>query len=228
VADRLVRIRGSEFDRGLVAVTAELLQDGAVIVHPTETIHGYGCRYDRADSIERIRRLKGRPDTRPLILLVPDQSWIDTLCRDVTLRARALAEKFWPGALTLVFRAGLPIRNHPAWNCDTIALRQSSHPFTALVVREADLPVVSTSLGISGGEVPGDPAAFVEELLAAGAVDPGDLPALAVIDDLLNNAFRPSTVLSVAEPERVVLLREGAIPAAEIERASGIELIKRS
>ena len=226
MADRLARIRGDEFEPALVSRTAQLLKDGSVIVHPTETIHGYGCRWDSAASVERIRRLKGRRAAKPMILLVPDPGWIDRLCSGVSPLARRLVETFWPGALTLVFRSAEVVRSHPAWNVDTIALRQSSHPFTSVMLRLAGLPIVSTSLGVSGRAVPANAGKFMESLFAGHEFDENDLPNLAVIDVRLKESASPSTILSVTEPERVVLLREGAIPAEKIERTAGVELLK--
>ena len=225
VIERVIILEGSKFKRAWVEETVSLLESSAVVVHPTETIHGLGCRYDSRSGIERISRLKGRESHKPMIFLVPGTSWLETLCGDIPQLAAKLIEIFWPGPLTLVLKTAESARKKIPWAGDTVAVRQCAHPFTAQVLAELDLPIASTSINRSGQPVEGEPVRSLE-LLAAGWKDEPQLrPDLAVIDKIKSTEEKnlPSTILAV-EPKGVVrIIRQGACPLSEIISKSGIE-----
>ena len=84
----------------------EILRRGGLVAVPTETVYGLaGNGLDR-NAVEKIYEVKGRPSVKPLSLMVRDESAMDTLCVDVPEQARRLAAAFWPGPLTIVFKAG--------------------------------------------------------------------------------------------------------------------------
>jgi len=229
VIERLVTIRGGSFPGDLLDTAAALLRGGAVVVHPTETIHGFGCRYDSLEGVKRIRRFKGREGKKPMILLVPQKSWIERLCRDVPDAAWKLAEIFWPGALTIVFRTRQQLCRDCPWIYQSVALRQSAHPFTARLLRKIDLPVVSTSLSRSGRALPQDSRRFLDELVEQFNTDDSLRLELAIIDEKLDNgsSAQPSTIVSVVDSESITLIREGALSAGEITEKSGLDLLRK-
>src|SRR6187431_2713077 len=94
-----------DLDEAVAALTA-----GAVLVYPTETLYGLGARALDPTAVAAVVHLKGRPDGKPFPLIVRDRAMLDRIAVDVPPRAQALAERYWPGALTLVLRArpGLP------------------------------------------------------------------------------------------------------------------------
>lgn len=221
--ERLVTIQGSSYPGDLLDTAVSLLETGAVVVHPTETIHGFGCRYDSIEAVERIRRIKGREGKKPMILLVPGKDWIERLCQQVPEAAWKLAELFWPGALTIVFRVRQELRRKCPWIYQTIALRQTAHPFTARLIQKIDLPVISTSLSRSGKALPRDSRRFLDKLVELFKADDSLRLELAIIDEKLENGLsQPSTIISVAEKDSITLIREGALKAEEITEKSGL------
>jgi len=228
VIERLVTISGGSYAGDLLDMAASLLKGHAVVVHPTETIHGFGCRYDSLEAVERIRRIKGRGGGKPMILLVPGKDWVERLCREVPEAAWKLVELFWPGALTIVFRASRQARLKCPWIDQTVALRQSAHPFTARLVQKIDLPVVSTSLSRSGQALPADSRQFLNKLVEQFKKDNSFRLELAIIDEKLENGrSQPSSIVSVVDRDSVTLIREGTLRAEEIAGKSGLAVLRK-
>lgn len=187
-----------------LARAARTLDAGGLVAHPTSTVYGLGGR-PGAEADARIATLKGR-GAGPLIRLaasrgavrdaVPDVRWTDA--------ARRLADAYWPGPLTLVLDDG---------SAAGVAVRVDAHPVVRRLLERAGGLMTSTSLNVTGGvpartrrEARAVLASMTLEGGAGGWLDAGDLP-LSV----------PSTLVR-AGAEKVEVLREGALPAREVER----------
>lgn len=85
-----------------IEAAAKIIRDGGLLAIPTETVYGLGADALNEDAVLRIFLAKGRPQDNPLIIHVPDSSWLARYCEDVPPEAYALAEKFWPGPLTMI------------------------------------------------------------------------------------------------------------------------------
>ncbi len=202
-----------------------MVREGGVLIHPTATVHGYGCRYDMREPVERIRDYKGRDSAKPMIVLVPSASWLDKLCSDIPEEARTLASQFWPGELTLILPASSEFVQRCCWQSATVALRQCAHPFTAAMLNQLAIPLVSTSLGRSGEPVPLDSLEFTRSLYLHSDIKKILPPELAVIDRNLESASRlPSSLVDVSVSGKAKLLRPGALPVGMIEQAIGYKI----
>jgi L-threonylcarbamoyladenylate synthase len=227
VAESIIKITGGNFPAGLPAKASRTISEGGVMIHPTATIHGYGCRFDREEPVERIRCYKGRDSGKPMIVLIPSVCWLDRLCDDIPEQARTLADKFWPGGLTLILQASREFRGMCCWPSGTVALRHCAHPFTSAVLDELEMPLVSTSLGHSGEPVPQDSIEFTRNLYVHSNISKIRPPELAVIDTELEGVYRkPSTLVDLSVPGTVRMLRAGAVARGAIEQAIGCELEK--
>lgn len=184
----------------------EALRDGAVIVFPTDTIYGLGCRIDDERAVRRIFEIKGRPITEPLPVLLADPAQADAFVREMPPAARRLISRFWPGALTLVLRRSDRIPPTVAGGGDTVALRVPGHPLPRTLVRELGVPIVGTSANSHGMPSPATAQAAVFDL--------GDRVDL-VLDGGRVPLGRESTVVDVTTgiPR---IIREGALPAPEV------------
>ena len=91
-----------ESDPNAVRDAAAILRRGGLLGIPTETVYGLGADALNEDAVSRIFLAKGRPQDNPLIIHVPDASWLERYCRDVPPAAYRLAERFWPGPLTMI------------------------------------------------------------------------------------------------------------------------------
>ncbi len=142
------------YDAG-IARAAEILRDGGLVALPTETVYGLAARADSEAAIAAIYRAKGRPDFNPLIVHVASRAQAERLAL-FDDRARLLAERFWPGPLTLVLplRERAPVAPAVTAGLPTIAVRQPAHPLMQAVLAKAGVPLAAPSANRSGGISP--------------------------------------------------------------------------
>lgn len=184
----------------------EALRRGEVIVFPTDTIYGLGCRIDDARAVRRIFDIKSRPSTEPLPVLLADPAQVDDFAREIPPAARRLIGRFWPGPLTLVLRRSERIPLTVTGGGDTVALRVPAHPLPRALVRELGIPIVGTSANSHG---------MLSPVTAQQAVfDLGDRVDL-VLDGGRVPLGRESTVVDVTGGI-LRIVREGALPAPEV------------
>ena len=81
-----------------------ILRNGGLIIFPTETVYGIGCKFDDEEAINKIFKIKNRPASHPLILHIGSKSLLEKYAVDIPKDALTLAEKFWPGPLTLILK----------------------------------------------------------------------------------------------------------------------------
>ena len=186
-----------------------------ILAYPTETVYGLGSAAD-AESLERLAGLKGRPAGKPFLLLVSSRAMAERAGLVFSPAAHALAEAFWPGPLTLVLKGGegkLPdgLRGPEGG----IAVRHTSHKAVARLIGLLDQPLTSTSANRPGGP----PAPGAEQIVAMfrSAYDAGEL---LVLDGGALGNVPPSTIVDCTSA-RPVLIREGALPRAELRRGVG-------
>lgn len=179
----------------------EVLRRGGVLVYPTDTVYGVGCRIDQEAAVRRIYALKGRAPTEPLPVLLADPAQLDEYGTTISAAARRLAALHWPGALTIVVRRSTRMPALVAGGGGTIGLRVPGHPLPRALIRELGVPIVGTSANSHGAPPP---------LTAQQVVfDLGDRVDL-VIDGGRASLGRESTVIdATVDPPRV--LRQGAI-----------------
>ncbi|MCD8001711.1 MAG: threonylcarbamoyl-AMP synthase, partial [Oscillospiraceae bacterium] len=133
---------------------AEILRGGGVVAVPTETVYGLACNALSDSAVRRVYEVKGRPAVKPLSLLVPDADTLGRYGTDVPSGAAALAEKFWPGPLTIVLRSrGLEAPVVRAGG-ETIGLRCPDHPLTCALLRACAFPLAAPSANPSGAPSP--------------------------------------------------------------------------
>jgi L-threonylcarbamoyladenylate synthase len=186
---------------------AELLRRGELVAYPTETVYGLGVDATSRPALARLRAAKGQEADRGLSVLVAEVAHLGRLAPDLPARARRIAERFWPGPVTLVVPE-FDARLRAVATRRGVGFRCSPHPTAAALARAFGEPIVSTSCNRSGEE-PCRTAAEVESVFGA------DL-AVAVGDD--SGGSPPSTVVAVLADGGLELLREGAIPFDRIEK----------
>lgn len=142
-------------DARAIALAAQRLRSGEPVAVPTETVYGLAARADSEAAVAAIYRAKGRPDFNPLIVHVAGLEQAEKLAR-FDARARMLAERFWPGPMTLVLplRDGAPIAPAVTAGLPTIALRVPAHPVMRAVLAETGLPLAAPSANRSGAVSP--------------------------------------------------------------------------
>lgn len=130
---------------------AAVLRSGGVIVYPTETLYGIGAQAANGKSVERVFEIKGRPHGSPIPILGRDVEMLAQFA-EFNDTAHLLADKFWPGPLTLVLKDTGRIPALVTAGSGKVAVRVSAHPFVLRLFDGLNEPVTSTSANISGGE----------------------------------------------------------------------------
>lgn len=191
------------------------LRAGKLLAYPTETVYGLGSA-PTAQGVTALAHLKGRPEGKPFLLLISGRRMAEEWGLVFSPSATALSDAFWPGPLTLVLPGGegrLPpeLRGREGG----IAVRHTSHRGIERLVAKSGQPLTSTSANRPGGP-PAPGADKLAELFQA-EVDAG---LLLVLDGGVLGNVPPSTLVDCTDSvPRMV--REGAIPRAELRRAAG-------
>ncbi|WP_106619887.1 L-threonylcarbamoyladenylate synthase [Saccharothrix carnea] len=107
---------------------AGVLRDGGLVAVPTETVYGLGANAEDPTAVKRVFQVKGRPPSHPLIVHIGGAEHLDDWVQDVPPAARLIAERFWPGPLTLVLRRGRRVPLEATGGLDTVAVRVPDHP----------------------------------------------------------------------------------------------------
>ena len=116
---------------------AEIIRSGGLLGIPTETVYGLGANALDSRATLHIFEAKGRPQDNPLIIHVPDESWLSRYCRDIPPAAYALAEAFWPGPLTMILPRQEIVPLRTTGGLSTVGVRCPDHPVTLEIIRRA-------------------------------------------------------------------------------------------
>ena len=133
-----------------VALAADILKNGGLVAIPTETVYGLGANGLDEQAVAQIFRVKGRPQDNPLILHIAGAEEMERYCHSIPKSAYALAEKFWPGPLTMVLPAKDCVPKRTTGGLSTVALRCPEHPAALAVIRAAGVPIAAPSANLSG------------------------------------------------------------------------------
>jgi tRNA threonylcarbamoyl adenosine modification protein (Sua5/YciO/YrdC/YwlC family) len=214
----LLRVNAQSPQADVLRYAATFVSRGCVIGIPTDTYYGLAADPFNLAAVDEIYRVKGRPETRALPILVNSMDQALLLIRDreeelagLQIAPRTfmrLAEKFWPGALTLVMEAsnGVPLK--VTANTGRVALRWPRSQVVSQLIDEFEGPITGTSANISGFPSCTSAEQVMKQL-------GGRLPLL--LDGGDTGASLPSTIIELHQDDWKVL-REGAIPVSEIEK----------
>ena len=199
-------------DNAGIARAAALLRAGALVALPSETVYGLAADATQDDAVAAIYTAKGRPDFNPLIVHLPDLDSAITIA-DFPGAARALADAFWPGPLTLVLplKPGHGLSTRVTAGHATVAIRLPAHPVMQAVLRTTARPIAAPSANPSG-KISATTAAHVRAGLGARIA--------AILDGGPTQVGVESTILAPG-PDGTRLLREGAIPREAITPITG-------
>jgi L-threonylcarbamoyladenylate synthase len=206
-----VRVNPRSPEPAVIRRAAELLRAGELVAFPTETVYGLGANALDEQAVRKIFDAKGRPSYNPLIVHVSDADEASRVAATWPASARRLAERFWPGPLTVVLPKRREIPDAVTAGLGSVAVRVPAHPVALALLRATALPVAAPSANRST-EVSPTAARHVEKSLGervALIVDGG--PAVVGIE---------STVVDLSG-EKPVLLRPGGVSVAELEGLIG-------
>jgi L-threonylcarbamoyladenylate synthase len=198
-------------DDAAIADAVRILAAGGLVAFPTETVYGLGADATGGRAVARLYEAKGRPAFNPLISHVADRAAAAAIAR-FDADAQRLAEKFWPGPLTLVLpkAPGCPVADLATAGLDTIAVRVPAHDVARKILAAFGRPVVAPSANRSGHVSPTDAGHVLADL--GGRID-------LIVDGGATPVGVESTIVACLGAP--VLLRPGGVPREAIERALG-------
>jgi L-threonylcarbamoyladenylate synthase len=209
-----LKIDPAKPDDTILAAAEEILRAGGVVAFPTETYYGLGADAHREAAVEKIFRLKGRAVQNPISVIVDSDREAIPLVEKLPEAAQILMQKFWPGALTIVFAAYSAVLPRLTAGTGKIGIRVSSHPVARLIAKRLAGPLTATSANLSGGQE----CSTTREVLRVfdNRID-------AVIDGGTTTGGLGSTILDVTVSPPLIL-REGVVSRADILDALGLPL----
>ncbi len=194
---------------------AEILRSGGLVAVPTETVYGLAAIGLDAEAVEEIYRVKGRPETKPISLLVEGIESASSFCREVPEVARRLSAAFWPGPLTMILWKNDLVPSIVTAGGNTVGIRCPDHPLTLSLLRHIGLPLAAPSANPSGFPAPTD----AESVLAY--LD-GKIPC--ILDGGTCAVGVASTILDLTSA-RLRIIRQGVLSAEVLSAAAGCEVI---
>lgn len=187
------------------------LRAGKVVAFPTETFYGLACDALNPDAVGAVYTVKQRPYRLPLPVIVGDRSQLDLIAADIPPLAEELMKMFWPGPLSLIFRALPEVPDLLTAGTGRIAVRYSSHPAAAELCRVSGLVLTASSANISGIAPVTKPADLDPDLVR--------LIAGVYVAEPEPKGGEPSTIVDIladGDMGTVRVLREGAISATRL------------
>ena len=186
-----------------------IMRGGGLVAVPTETVYGLAGNGLDEKAVAEIYEVKGRPEVKPLSLMVHDAASMERYCENVPPQAYTLAKKFWPGPLTIVMKAKPCVPEIVRAGGETVGLRCPDHPMTLELLEKSGVPFAAPSANPSGQPSPKNADSVLKYF--DGKID-------AVLDGGECGIGCESTLIDLSRtPYRI--LRQGALPADEIADA---------
>jgi len=203
--------------RGNIDKAAFIINSGGLVVFPTETVYGVGANALNEEAVAEIFKAKGRPPDNPLIVHAASVEGVIPLVRRFTVKARKLAEAFWPGPLTIILPKSDIVPDITSGGLKTVAVRIPSHPIARALVNVSGVPIAAPSANISGTPSPTIARHCIADLKNKVQI---------ILDGGICKIGIESTVLSLAG-KVPRLLRPGAVTPEMIREVIGeIEIDK--
>ena len=212
------RIFHPDRDANTIEEAAAIIRSGGLLGIPTETVYGLGADALNEEAVAGIFRAKGRPQDNPLIIHVPSAAWLERYCVSVPDSAYALAERFWPGPLTMILprRDNVPLRT--TGGLETVGVRCPDNPVTRAIIEASGVPVAAPSGNTSGRPSPTTAAHMLEDM--DGKID-------AIVDGGPCQVGVESTIVDlIVTPPR--LLRPGGLPLEALRDVLGQVAVDRA
>ena len=205
-------------DPATAEIAARIIQRGGLVAIPTETVYGLGANGLDETAVASIFAAKGRPQDNPLILHVAEPKEMEKFCHSIPASAYALAERFWPGPLTMVLPARPLVPKRTTGGLSTVAVRCPDNDTTRAIIRLAGVPIAAPSANLSGKP---------STTTAAHVLHDHDGKIDAIVDGGPCRVGVESTIVDLTD-ERPRLLRPGGITPEQLIQVLGDLVIDKA
>jgi len=203
---------------GTAQTAAEIIKNGGLVAIPTETVYGLGADGLNPEAVAKIFAAKGRPQDNPLILHITGPEQIELYCHHIPQAAYDLAQRFWPGPLTMVLPAKSCVPKCTTAGLPTVAVRCPDSEITREIIRRSGVPIAAPSANISG-----KPSTTTAKHVLHD--HNGKIPL--IIDGGASRVGLESTIVDLSE-ERPRLLRPGGITPEELKEVLGDLIVDKA
>jgi L-threonylcarbamoyladenylate synthase len=210
----VLKVDPAKPDKDSLRYAADALKRGGLVAFPTETVYGLGALISKREAVKRIFEVKGRPLDNPLIVHVSGVSMFLELVENPPEEVVRLVERFWPGPLTVVWWKKPLVPDEVTAGLSKVAVRSPAHPVALKLIELSGEAIAAPSANKSGKPSPTRAEHVVSDLY--GLID-------VVVDagETIHGLESTIVDLTVSPPR---LLRPGALPIEEVERALGVKL----
>ncbi|WP_326911118.1 L-threonylcarbamoyladenylate synthase [Sedimentibacter sp. MB31-C6] len=208
---KIVKINPNNIDCDIIKEAAEIINNGGIVVFPTETVYGIGADALNDEAVDKIFKAKGRPQDNPLIVHIGDFDDLYDLVEEVPENAKNLANKYWPGPLTMIFDKSDVLSDKISAGLKTAAIRFPLNKIALELLKESKKPIAAPSANTSGKPSPTEAAHVIEDLM--GKVD-------MIIDGGSTYIGLESTVVDMTS-EVPMILRPGGVTIEDIVKVLG-------
>ncbi len=147
-----------------LAEARRLIADGSVVAIPTETVYGLAANAFDEAAVRKIFEAKGRPADNPLIVHISDISELDALVTEIPEKVRVMAEKYWPGPLTMIMKKSSVIPDVTSGGLDTVAVRMPKSEYARAIISACGVPLAAPSANLSGSPSPTDAQSVFDDM----------------------------------------------------------------
>lgn len=190
-----------------IELAAKLIRQGEPVGMPTETVYGLACDAGNPDAVRKVFAAKGRPADNPLIVHIADLADWAPLVTDIPPLAQKLAERFWPGPLTIILPRTERIPSVTAGGLDSVGVRFPAHPVAQALIKASGVPIAAPSGNRSGSPSPTTSAHMLVDM-------DGRIPAILEGGSCLCGV--ESTVIALDDAETVRVLRPGFVTPEQL------------
>jgi len=193
----------NSIEDSLISRAASILHNNGILIHPTENLYGFGANIYDTSSIHKIMEFKQRKkNTKGFIVLVSDYIQLDRLIGRISRKEKNLMQKYWPGPLTILLRAKKEYWRNPVCHKKKFAIRMVGNEITRAILKQVNVPIISTSINISGKQSITDMKQIQHKY--------GNKVQGMVIDNIHTFSEKPSTIVKVFHG-KVIVIRHGAV-----------------
>lgn len=143
-------------DQSQLQNAINIFKNGGVVVFPTDTVYGIGCRMDNAESVKRVFSIRNRSEEKAVLLLVSSVAMAAEYVLAIPKEVKEkLIDIYWPGSVTIIFPANKEkVPDIVRAGGDTVAIRQTNHPMLLEILQAIDVPIIAPSANFSGEKTP--------------------------------------------------------------------------
>lgn len=206
-ANKIIRLDPVRPDPASITRAGDILRNNGTVIFPTQCLYGIGARALDEKTVEKVFQIKQRPLNNPILVLIPDESFLKDLVKSIPESAEKLMKVFWPGGLTLIFEAKDEIPKLLTAGTGKLGIRVPSHPAAKALVEDSGFPITGTSANLSGC-----PGCDRVGLIDPSVIENSDL----ILDSGVLKGGTGSTIVDITVLP-VCILREGEVPKNQIQ-----------